>query len=524
MHRRWVRVAITVAAAVLIVIALLPFFIKADNFRPMLEDRLSSSLGRKVALGHLSFSLRSGSLIADSVSVADDPAFSTTPFLQAKTLYIGVETAPLLLHHQLRITKFTADSPSIQLIHSQSETQSGAWNFSNIGRSANTPRSPQQPSSIPGFTVGELSIRNGSVTVSSVPSAGKPFVYSKVNLTLKQFSSTSSFPFQLSASLPGDGTLQLSGSAGPLNQKDASATPFRATLQLKHFDPVAAGVIDPSQGISMLADTDAQIASDGTNLSSNGKIRAARLQLARTGTPAPQPVDIDYAVTDNLDARTGQLSDLSVHTGTVAVHVAGSYRLTPQAILLDLRLAAPNLPIDQLKQILPVVGVRLPTGSSLSGGTLTANLAITGPATSATVTGPVEISNTQLTGFDLGSRIQGLNPVGATRGGTTIQTLRATINASPQSTQIAGIYAAVPRIGTATGSGAISPSGALNFNLVAKLDTSSGIGAIASQATSSLGGLLGQVLRRTVNQGVPLTVTGTTANPNIRANVGEMLR
>ena len=520
MQKRWVKVAVAVAALVIVVIALVPFFVNADTFRPEVEARLSSSLGRTVTLGHMTFSLLSGSLVAENVSVADDPTYSTTPFLQSKSLHIGVQIVPLLLHHQVRITRFAADSPAIQLIH----RQNGAWNFSSLGRAAADPPASSQPSALPDLTIGALSIANGSATVSSVPATGKPFVYSNLNLTVKQFSFAKSFPFQLSASLPGDGSLQLSGTAGPLASEDASDTPFHATLQLKHFDPVAAGVVDASQGISTVADIDAQLASDATTITATGKVKASRLQLARTGSPAPQPVDIEFAIADNLDARTGQISDLSIHTGNVAAHASGSYRLTPQATVLDLRLAAPNLPIDQLEQLLPAFGVRLPSGSSLRGGTLTANLAVTGPATATTIAGPVEIDNTQLTGFDLGSRIQGLNPVGGTSGGTRIQTVRANVHSSPQSTQLTNIYSSVPQIGTATGSGTVYPSGTLDFRLVAKLNSSSGIGAVVNQASNSFGGLLGKVLHSTVSSGIPLTITGTTANPSIRANVGAMLK
>ena len=53
---------------------------------------------------------------------------------------------------------------------------------------------------------------------------------------------------------------------------------------------------------------------------------------------------------------TGQVSDIAVHTGSVAVHIKGDFQETPQAILLDLHLSAPNLPVDQLEQLLPVVG------------------------------------------------------------------------------------------------------------------------------------------------------------------------
>ena len=73
----------------------------------------------------------------------------------------------------------------------------------------------------------------------------------------------------------------------------------------------------------MIVDLDAKTASDGTTLTSTGKIQAANLQLARTGSPAPQPVDIDYDMSDHLDTSQGQISDLAIHTGSVAVHVKG---------------------------------------------------------------------------------------------------------------------------------------------------------------------------------------------------------
>ena len=532
MRKRWVKVLIGVAVAVILLVILVPLFINADTFRPTVEDQLSSLLGRRVTFDHLSFSLLGGKLVAENIAIADDPAFATTPFLKANKLDIGVEVSPLLFSRQVRITNFTVDSPAIQLI----QNHAGKWNFSSIGGSAAKPASARTPASIPDLTVDQLKISNGSVTVSSIPPTGKPFVYSGANIGVKQFSFAKSFPFDLSANLPAGGTLKLTGSAGPLSEKDASDTPFKAGLEIRRLDPVAAGLIDPGKGITMVDDIDAQISSNGTTAASSGKIRAAKLQLARTGAPASQPVDIDYQLSDNLDARTGKVSDIAIHTGNVAAHVTGSFRMTPQAVILDLRLAAPNLPIDDLEQLLPVVGIKLPSGSQLHGGTLTANLAVTGPATETTISGPVEISNTSLAGFDLGSKIQGINPFGGTGKGTQIQTVKATINSSPQQTQINDIFGDAPAIGTATGSGTVAPSGALNFNLVAKLSSSNVVGAAVNQATSAIGnqvsGLVGGLFGKkpgaapaaNTNRGIPITITGTSEKPSIRANIGAMFR
>ncbi|MDR3754840.1 MAG: AsmA family protein, partial [Terracidiphilus sp.] len=231
MQKRWVKAVVAVVILIVIVIVLVPFFVNADNFRPKIQDELTSALGRKVTLGHISLSLLTGSLVAENISIADDPAFSTTPFLEAKELRIGVELGPLIFHRSIQITTFTVDTPSIQLIHSAN----GTWNFSSLGSNGAQPAS-QQTSAAPSLTVNELKIANGSAALSSVPSAGNSFKCTDVNLTVKNLSFTQSFPVELSLKVAGGGSLSLKGTAGPIAQNDTSLTPFQATLDIKHFD------------------------------------------------------------------------------------------------------------------------------------------------------------------------------------------------------------------------------------------------------------------------------------------------
>lgn len=517
------KIVLAVVVVLILLAIIVPFFLNANAFKPEIESRLSAALNRRVTLGSISLSLWSGNLVANNISIADDPAFSSAPFLTAQSLHVGVEMGPLLFHKQLNITRLTLDSPAIQLIHAEN----GKWNFSSLGSNAQS-SSSSQPSNPPDLSVGELKIENGSATVSTQGAGSKPVHYSAIDLAAQQMSFNRNFPFQLSAKLPANGSLHLDGNAGPLARQDASTTPFHATLKVAGFDPVAVGVIESDKGISMSVDINSQIASDGSTLTSSGKIQATHLQLARTGSPAPNPVDIDYAVSQNLAARTGQVSDLALHTGNVAAHVTGSYRMTNQAIDLNLHLAAPSLPVDQVEQLLPAVGVHLPSGSSLHGGTINANLAITGPATATTIAGPVEIDNTTLAGFNLGSKIEGINPFGGSSNATQIQKVATTVNSSPQTTQFSNIDAIVPAVGTATGSGSVSPAGALDFHLTAKLSATSGVGAMATQATKQVGGLIGGLLQGAVStaqkSGIPLSITGTASNPSIRADLGGMFK
>ena len=526
MEKQWIAIGVVVVGVFLFVIFLVPFFVNADTFRPTVESQLSSALGRSVTLGKLSFSALKGSLTAEDIAIEDDPEFSKVPFLQAKTLEVGVEVLPFVLHRQVRITTLNIDTPSIQLI----EHDDGKWNYSSLGGGSTRPGTQQQAGPPPDLRVDELKITNGTAMVSKIPVTKRPFEYTKVNLTIKQFSFLQSSPFDLSANLPGGGTVKLTGDAGPISQKDTSKSPFRAKLELRGFDLVAAGMIDPGKGISVDNDVDAQITSDGTNVSATGKITASRLQLSPRGSPAQQPVEMDCSISQNLDTRVGTVSDIAVHTGSATVHVNGSFQLTPQALTLNLRLSAPGLPIDQLERLLPAVGIRLPSGSSLQGGTLTASISITGPATEATWTGPVEIDNTRLTGFNLGSEIQGLTPLAGTSTETQIQVLKANVNSSPEVTRITDIDATLPQIGSATGAGTVAPSGETDFKLTAKLGSSNRVGATANSTLNSASGLVGNLLRPGAQQvpigsrGIPLTITGSATSPSIRANMGALVK
>ncbi|MGC9199835.1 MAG: AsmA family protein [Acidobacteriaceae bacterium] len=515
MKKRWMKIAAAAAVALITILLLVPFFVNADTFRPTIQKELSSALRRNVTLGHISLSLLTGSLVANNISIADDPTFSSSPFLQATELRIGVQLGPLLFHRELQIQNFTVNSPSIQLIHAAN----GTWNFSSLANSS-SPSSEKSSDAPPQLAVGQFKIENGSATLSSLPASGNPFQCTHVNLTIRNLSLTQSFPFTLSLQVADRGSLSLSGTAGPIAPNDTSLTPFDASFVVKHFNPVAAGAIQAKDGISMLANLTAHIQSVGGILTASGKASASQLKLASSGTPAPNPVDIAFNLSDNLSSRTGQLNDLAIASGEVATHITGTFRDDGAVPVVNLHLAAPNLPVDQVEQLLPAAGVKLPSGSRLSGGTINANLAITGPVDALTIAGPVELDNSQLAGFDLGSQIQGINPIQGTSGGTEIQKLYAEVNNSPQGTTFSNIDAEVPRIGSASGQGSVSPTEQLNFQLSARIAAISALGKMA-------GGFLGMGSNSSTGAnggGIPLTITGTASNPSIHANLGQMLK
>ena len=114
--KRILRVLGVTLVLLAVVLLSLPFLINANQFRPMLESKLSQGLGREVKLGDLKFSVLSGGVTASDLSIADEPAFSNTPFLRAKSLTVSAELWPFVFSRKLNVTGLTIDQPEIVLL------------------------------------------------------------------------------------------------------------------------------------------------------------------------------------------------------------------------------------------------------------------------------------------------------------------------------------------------------------------------------------------------------------------------
>jgi uncharacterized protein involved in outer membrane biogenesis len=144
MKKRWLRIAGIAGAVLLAILVALPFLINVNSFRPKIESEASSALGRQVTVGNLSLSILSGSVGAENIAIMDDPAFSKSSFITAKSLKVGVELMPLIFSKQLKVTEITLEQPQITLL----KAANGTWNFSSLGGHRRTrhqlPRRPSQ--------------------------------------------------------------------------------------------------------------------------------------------------------------------------------------------------------------------------------------------------------------------------------------------------------------------------------------------------------------------------------------------
>ncbi len=679
---------------IVIAISIIPLFLNGTAIRNRIQADLSKSLGRPVVIGSTHVSIWSGGLVADNVSVADDPRFSTQPFLQADSVKVRVKLIPLIFSRKVEILGFTVNDPKVDLLRAAD----GTWNYSTLGGGNKT--AGTQSSGNSALTAGHIAINNGQITVAQLvggSAAASTHTYNNVNLDVKNFGSTAAFPFTLSASLPGEGTLNAKGTAGPINQQDTANTPFTLHLDGKHLDPLAAGLVDPSSGISGLIDSltldanysgrqmhiskilvgsphltlaqstapkpkatpkqqqssflqnlsiddaeisngsltlttpgksgppavyqqidakltnltpttpspftlsaklpggggvqangkagpynaqdtsatpvdahvkldhiqlgsagilpadagiagllnlQAQVNSNGQTLQANGTGQIDGIKLARDATPSPKPLDVNFAVTKNEDSNTGQIQHATLSVGGVQLQVSGTFQSASPSTALNLKVNGQNMPIDAIEDFLPAVGVHLPQGSQLRGGTLSTDLTVSGTTASPAVSGPVHVENTELAGFDLGSKLGELSRltggrIGAATGpGTNIKSLSMDVHEQNSNVRTDKVDLAVAGVGTATGNGTVSANGALDYSMLLKLTGLTGAPAAAQNTSANNGGVaglvggllgasgagknvsaLGGLTSGVLSRGIPVQIGGTTAHPTFAPNL-----
>ena len=201
-------------------------------------------------------------MVADlrGVTVADDPAFSQTPFVQAADVYARVALLPLL-SHRVEIKQIALKQPVVHIIRNQR----GILNVSSIGKKSSTGETVVPPPSAAPPTAGTAPLKGvpltqaqpearqnagagalGAVSVSSLTVEDATIVYqdagaapvtvSAVNLDVEDLGVTT--PVEITLSLAALGTsknLSLTGKVGPLITNggiDLSAIPLSFNLDL----------------------------------------------------------------------------------------------------------------------------------------------------------------------------------------------------------------------------------------------------------------------------------------------------
>jgi AsmA protein len=524
---RYILIGVAVLIVLLIVV---PFFIPVNQFKPTIEEKASAALGRKVQLGNLSLSLLHGALSAQDVSVGDDPKFSPSPFLTAKSLSVGVEIMPLIFSKQLNVTDIVIDEAQVTLL----KNAAGVWNYSSIGSSSSTAATteakpaagstPAAPSTTPDISVKKLELKNGKIVVGSTTSQQRN-TYDHVTVKASDFSLNSKFPVTVSADLPGGGSLKLDGDVGPMDKSDSTLTPVNAKLHVASLNLATTGILDPSLGLGGVADVDTTLSNEGGFAQTNGTVKLSKALFVQGGSPSGVPLNVDYSTKYDLRKNSGVLNPSTIKIGSATAHLNGTYAAHGETTAVDLKVTGDGMPAKDLEAFLPAIGVHLPTGASLTAGTLSTNLNVKGPTNKLVTDGTIGLYSAKLSGFDLGSKMSAVSALTGLKTGKDldIEKLTTNVHMAPNGLRAENFIAVVPSVGNMTGAGTLDAKNNLDFKMAATL-TGGAIGAMGSagagvgSVVGAMGGSKGSGCKGGTT--IPFQIQGTASDPKFVPDVG----
>ncbi|HXZ87434.1 MAG TPA: AsmA-like C-terminal region-containing protein [Candidatus Binataceae bacterium] len=405
--RKFILITGAVVGVIIAILAALVFYaaLNLDSIIAANRERIlkiaSDSVGRPVEAKQIKAHIGWGVMMdVSGVKIADDPAFSQLPFLQANDVYLQVEFVPLLAK-SVKVTSLILDSPQIRLIRDRA----GLLNASTIAKKPKEEAKPpsEAPSGERGgaaglaaLTVKSLRIKNARLFYEDRQAGGSPISINALNLAVDNFSVNSPFDVALTLAALGDQkNLDVSGQVGPLLHDGAlnvNAIPLKLTaavgpLALTQLKSIAqlTRAIPPALSISgpLLV-----------NAKADGTLNAIRFDAGSdlTGNAVAYSgiLDKPSGVPFKFDATGAR------ENGKVGVRLANltlaSLELKASDITLDggkvaARLDSNNFDLGGLAKVLTAAQKYSPTGNAA----IHANVQLAGKQPS--VTGTVTVAN-----------------------------------------------------------------------------------------------------------------------------------
>jgi uncharacterized protein involved in outer membrane biogenesis len=215
-------------AAILVV----PHFVDLGLFKRTYLPIVEEQLNRRVDVGEVRLALiPTPSIRLSKLRVSDSPAFADNTFFSAQQVRLRVKFLPLL-RGRLEVTELILDNPVFNLL----KQPDGTFNYADIANKktpANGRRESRKKSEGPKaadaataalLIPSSMRIRGGQLNL--VTKGQTPVTIRGIDLSLKDFSSEASFPFEAAFSYPGIRTISLKGELSYQEEK--------ALLELKN--------------------------------------------------------------------------------------------------------------------------------------------------------------------------------------------------------------------------------------------------------------------------------------------------
>jgi len=389
-----------VVAVVIIVVGVLFATFNPNDYRGTIQTKLEQQLNRKVGLGNMSLGLFPLRFKVADLSIADDPKFSNSAFIQTQELSVSVKLLPLL-SKSVEVDSLSLERPSVQLI----KNAQGVWNFATIGQKepAAAPSSSEQQ-----FSLGELAINDGQIAITDLQDRRPRTVYDHINLKLTDFAPNTPFNLDASVHLPGPGNQEVSlkGKGGPLSHDNPAATPFKGTLDLKNVD--IAGLQKFLQ-IPALINTEGvlsghtDIASENGKLSANGQMTLEKPKLH--GIDVGYPINADYNVSEDLQNDLLGIDKCAIKLGQTPLFITGTVNHKPTPAQLDVNLKASNVSIAEIARLAAAAGIAFAPGTTVNGQ-FNADIKAQGAADKPALNGTLAGRDIQISGKEIAKPVE----------------------------------------------------------------------------------------------------------------------
>ena len=227
---KWALIAVGgVVTLIILILLVLPFFVDAEKYKPLLENKVKEMAGRPFTVGgdvDLSFFPFVGVSFSD-LHLGNPPGFEATDFVSMKSFEVRVKLLPLL-SRDVQVKRFVVKDPQIVLI--KSKQGRGNWEFAAKNTGKSPPETAQKPTSekpleglpIRSLTVGDFSVTNGSIAwIDKTTDTSKTI--DQLNLVLADLSFDRPIGLTLSARMD-DKPIAVNGTVGPIGQDPGKAT------------------------------------------------------------------------------------------------------------------------------------------------------------------------------------------------------------------------------------------------------------------------------------------------------------
>jgi len=513
---RKLAIALAVIVAVLVLAGgVILHSFDAERQRGILSSRLAAALGRNVKLGHLGLGLFPPSLRVQDAEIAEALGFKDAAFSTAKSFQMGVRLIPLL-RGRIEVPSIVLEQPVIHLV----KNAQGQWNFASLGAGPAAAQAgppapgPSAGASVPPLEIEEIRLKDGAITVDDFQKNLPRVTLDHISVAVTKFAPDRAFDWAVSVHPPGpeSSEVRASGRGGPLAKQNLAASPVEGRAVFRNVALEALAPFTGQPGLAGVFNGEADFKSDGAKAEAKGTYKAEKLRLAVNGGTALAPLSGRFEVTMPEDASRLLIRRFELACGKAAAQLSGQVGFGSRPDT-ELRADLRDAPLADIAKLFPLFGVRLPAGSSLTAGTLTAAVRAFGPTAALKESGTVEMRNARLSGYNVAGQLaSAVRLMGVDTGGqdTAIESMRVAFDADPSYTRVPDASLIIPGM-EISGQGGFNPAGALD-----------GRGTVVlTRAASPVGGLL-QKATGSANT-VPFSVGGTLEHPTFLPDVGKIL-